>query len=148
MALRRPGFSLMEMLVVLAIIGMSAAIVAPRGAVMLDRITLHAVFFDFQRQMSDLRRQAYRREQAIMPVAPAASDTRIVTATSGRPDGEGEVETVPLEVKDGFTLVFDRPLVIASTGVCPEARVEVMRGDQRVMRLQSVDDACRFERLD
>ena len=135
----------MEMLVVLAIIGMSAAIVAPRGSVMLDRITLHAVFFDFQRQMSDLRRQAYRQEQALVPVVEAQSDARIVAATVGR---STDAVATPIEVKDGFTLVFDRPMIISAAGVCPQARVEVMRGETRVMRLETVDDACRFERLD
>lgn len=144
----RDGFSLMEMLVVLAIIGMSAAIVAPRGSVMLDRITLHAVFFDFQRQMSDLRRQAYRSEQAILPMAPARAGADIVVVTGQARADDDVVARVPLEIKEGFTLVFDRPMLIAETGRCERANVEVMRGERRVMRLEAVDDACRFQRID
>lgn len=145
---RQAGFSLMEMLVVLAIIALSAAIVAPRGSVMLDRITLHAVFFDFQRQVSDLRRRAWRQEQAIRVVTPAGQDgAAIVSATRGR-GGTPEAEPAELRVKEGFILVFSQPLVIGPDGACPDMDVEVMRGDRTVMRLEAIDDACHFQRLD
>lgn len=145
---RRAGFSLMEMLVVLAIIALSAAIVAPRGSVMLDRITLHAVFFDFQRQVSDLRRRAWREEQALTVTTPRAEGANAIVAAVRPRAEDGEAEAVPLQIKDGFTLVFSRPLTIAADGRCPELEVEVLRGDRSVMRLKSADDACHFERLE
>ena len=56
----RGGYSLMEILVVLAIFALSTAVIMPSTSRMLDQTTAHAVFFEFQRQVSDLRREANR----------------------------------------------------------------------------------------
>ncbi len=142
---RRGGFSLMEMLVVLAIIGLSAAIVAPRGSVMLDRITLHAVFFDFQRQMFDFRRDAYRREQAMLVVSPAPDgQVAIAPVPSSAPS---DPVRQPLDLKEGFVAVFSQPQIISAAGVCAPTEVQIMRGTDRVMHLVAADDACTFERI-
>lgn len=142
----RGGFSLMEMLVVLAIIGLSAAIVAPRGSVMLDRITLHAVFFDFQRQMFDFRREAYRREAPMMVASPAVDGGIVAAVTPVSGDQAGLVRE-RLDLKEGFTAVFSQPQIISAAGVCTRADVEIMRGTERVMHLTATDEACTFERI-
>lgn len=58
----KAGYSVLEVLIVLAIMAMASAIVMPRGLAMLDRVMTHVVFFDLQREVSDLRRDAYRTE--------------------------------------------------------------------------------------
>ncbi len=45
----RAGFSLIEILVVLAIFALSAAVIMPSTSRMLDQATSHAVFFEFQK---------------------------------------------------------------------------------------------------
>ena len=71
MARRKRGYTLLEMLIVLAVMALAIAIVVPRGEAMLDQMTAHAVFFDFQRQMLDLRREAYAAQT---PVTVKSSD--------------------------------------------------------------------------
>jgi prepilin-type N-terminal cleavage/methylation domain-containing protein len=72
----RAGYSVLEVLVVLAIMALAVALVMPRGALMIDRMTAHAVFFDFPARVLDLRRQAYADQAPIVlyddPAAPGA----------------------------------------------------------------------------
>jgi len=86
----KAGNSLMEMLIVLEI-AIAIALVMPRGQAMLDGMTAHAVFFDFQRQMLDLRREAYAAQTPATvknsdDADPAdAADRVIPSAASGLP---------------------------------------------------------------
>lgn len=61
----RAGYSVLELLIVLAIMALAAAVVLPQGALMLDRLVLHAVQFEFQREVSELRAEAYTSETPI-----------------------------------------------------------------------------------
>ena len=67
----RGGYTLIEVLVVLAIFALSTAIIMPSTARMLDQTTSHAVFFEFQRQISDLRREANRTGEPLRVVDPS-----------------------------------------------------------------------------
>jgi len=129
----RAGYSVLEALIVLAIMALGAAIILPRGSTMLDRIMTHVVFFELQRDLADLRRDAYRSEQA----RTVAADPE--TATAGAP---------ALTMRPAWSYRFDRPLVISPGGACPDMRVEVLRDGEVVMHLASTDGACHFTRLD
>ena len=77
----------MEILVVLAVIGLGTALIMPSSARMLDQATSHAVFFEFQRDVSDLRREANRTGIALSIVDPAAvpdeaAGQRIITPSA------------------------------------------------------------------
>ena len=127
----RAGFSLLELLFVLALVALAALIVMPRGAAMLDQATAHSIFFDFQRQVSDLRLKAYRTET---PVVLAEPEARVVGAA-----------VVRLPRRWSYRL--DRPLVIDEGGACPRAEAVLLRDGREAMRLVSVDGRCRFSRL-
>lgn len=128
----RAGFSLLEILVVLGVMALAFALVMPRGAVMLDRATAHSVFFDFQRQVSDLRLKAYRSE------APA------VLSDGVRPlPGAATVA-----LRSGWSYRLDRPVTISDGGACSSATALVFKNGRRVMRLVTRDGACHFSRLD
>ena len=75
------GFSVLEMLIVLVVIALAVAIVMPRGAAMLDQATAHSVFFDFQRQVSDLRLKAYRSEAPLVVAEREAGVTGAAVAS-------------------------------------------------------------------
>lgn len=74
----RAGYTLIEVLVVLAIFALSTAIIMPSTARMLDQTTAHAVFFEFQRQMSDLRREANRTGEPVRVVDPQCRKQRAI----------------------------------------------------------------------
>jgi prepilin-type N-terminal cleavage/methylation domain-containing protein len=124
------GFSLLEMLVVLALLALTAMVVFPSGAVMLDRVSAHAAFFDFQRQVSELRLEAYRAE------------TPVVVADAAAP----EARQLPMPI--GWSYSLDHPIRISDGGACGPAAVTLSRRGRVVMHLRMADAACHLVRLD
>ena len=131
----KAGFSLMEMLIVLAIMAIAIALVMPRGQAMLDSMTAHAVFFDFQRQMLDLRREAYATQT---PATVKSSDDADPVDAAGR--------VIPLRSQWSYRL--ERPIGVSAGGVCTPAAVDVLKSGRTVMHLTMGDTACHFIRLD
>jgi len=131
----KAGYTLIEMLIVLAIMALAVAIVVPRGEAMLDQMTAHAVFFDFQRQMSDLRREAYASQTPAAVRAAEDADPR---------DADARV----LVLRSGWSYRLDRPIAITAGGLCSPAAVEVLKSAHPVMHLSAADAACHFIRLD
>lgn len=129
----RRGFSTLEILIVLAILSLAMAIVLPRGAVMLDRMTTHVVFFEFQQAVSEARLEAFRGERSITLAAdPAATD--------------GGARVIALRAPWSYRL--DRPLTVSAGGLCEDVTARLFRDDRPVMTLRGQDRACRFIRLD
>jgi prepilin-type N-terminal cleavage/methylation domain-containing protein len=126
------GFSLLEVLIVLALLALSAAVVLPSGAVMLDRVGAHAAFFDVQRQLSDLRLAAYRAQTPTVIAAPGAP----------------EPGAVQLTMKSGWSYGLDHPIRISEGGACAPAAVALSRRGKVVMHLRMADAACHLLRLD
>jgi len=135
----KAGYSLLEMLIVLAIMAGAVALVMPRGEAMLDQMTTHAVFFDFQRQISDLRREAYATQSSTMVVdsaspAPATSEA-------------GERVRV-LALRTAWTYRLERPIRISDGGGCSQASAQILNRGRVVMNLTTSDGTCHFTRLD
>jgi prepilin-type N-terminal cleavage/methylation domain-containing protein len=128
------GFTLLEMLVALTLMALAVLIVLPSGAAMLDRVTAHAVFFDFQRQLSDLRLKAYRSE------APVT----IRDAVAPNPDAAAQL--IPLRA--GWSYTLDHPIAISEGGACGPALATVLKNGHTVMHLRMADTACHLSRLD
>lgn len=127
----------MEVLVVLAIFALAVAIVMPSTGRMMDQATSHAVFFDFQRQVSDLRREANRTGQALRLVDPVA-------AAPAETADQADVRTVTLRAPWRYTLA--PALDIAPGGACSPTTANLLNGDRVVMTLVSQDADCRFMR--
>ncbi|HXQ14732.1 MAG TPA: type II secretion system protein [Caulobacteraceae bacterium] len=131
----KAGYSLMEMLIVLAIMAIAIALVMPRGQAMLDGMTAHAVFFDFQRQMLDLRREAYATQT---PTAVKSSDDTDPADVADR--------VIPL--RSQWTYRLERPINVTAGGACTPSAVEVLKAGRTVMHLTMGDNACHFIRQD
>lgn len=121
----------MEILVVLAIFALATAVVMPTTSRMLDQATAHAVFFEFQRQVSDLRREANRTGEAVRLVDPAATPA-------------ADDRTVTLREPWRYTLA--PALDIAPGGACSPTTANLLNGERVVMTLRSEDADCRFMR--
>lgn len=124
----------MEILVVLAIMAMATAVIMPSTSRMLDQATSHAVFFEFQRQVSELRRQANRTGEELRLIDPGMTDQE-------RPGDR----TVTLREPWRYTVA--PAMVIAEGGVCAPASVNLINGDTVVMALRSRNADCQFTRL-
>jgi prepilin-type N-terminal cleavage/methylation domain-containing protein len=134
MARRKAGYTLLEMLIVLAIMALAIAIVAPRGEAMLDQMTAHAVYFDFQRQVSDLRRESYARQ------TPAA--------VRGANDADPALAAARvIQLRSGWSYRLTQPIAISAGGACAGGEVEMLKYGRPVMRLAMADRACHFSRL-
>ena len=128
----RGGYTLIEVLVVLAIFALSTAIIMPSTARMLDQTTAHAVFFEFQRQMSDLRREANRTGEPLRVVDPSM------------PKVEGDRL---LELRAPWRYTLAPAMDIAEGGGCSTASANLINQDRVVMTLRTDDGTCRFIRL-
>lgn len=133
----RAGLSLIEMLVVLAILALATAVVMPGAGRMLDQATAHAVFFEFQREVSDLRREANRTG---LPIRLVEVRPEGLSRAAGPDD-----RTVEIRAPWRYTLA--PPLEIAGGGVCAPASANLLHGDRVVMTLRSDGPDCRFIRL-
>ena len=127
----RAGFSLMEILVVLAIFALAVAVVMPSTSRMLDQATAHAVFFEFQRQVSDLRREANRTGVGVRLIDPAA---------------EAQEDDRTVVLRDPWRYTLAPPLEIAPGGACSPTTVNLLNADRVVMTLRADDADCRFMR--
>lgn len=122
----------MEILVVLAILALSTALIVPSMSRMMDQATSHAVFFEFQRQVSDLRREANRTGTAIRlidPAAEAAPGDRII------------------QLRAPWRYTLAPALEIAEGGACAPASANLLNQDRVVMTLRADEANCRFIRL-
>lgn len=128
---RRGGYSLMEVLVVLAIFALSTAVIMPSTSRMLDQTTAHAVFFEFQRQVSDLRREANRTGEPVRIVDPSMPRT--------------ESDRV-LELRSPWRYTLAPALDIAEGGGCSTVSANLINQDRVVMTLRTDDGGCRFIR--
>jgi prepilin-type N-terminal cleavage/methylation domain-containing protein len=129
------GYTLLEVLVVLAIMALAVAFIAPRGEAMLDQMTAHAVFFDFQRQVSDLRREAYASQTGASLRGSDDADPSLARARA-----------IPL--RSGWTYRLTQPITISDGGACAGGEVELLKYGRPVMHLAMADRACHFVRLD
>lgn len=123
----------MEILVVLAIFAISAAVIMPSTSRMMDQATAHAVFFDFQKQVSDLRREANRTGVGLRLVDPSA------------PTPLAEEDRI-ISLRSPWRYTLAPALVIAEGGVCAPATVNLINGERVVMTLRMDDPACQFTR--
>ena len=128
----RGGYTLIEILVVLAIFALSTAIIMPSTARMLDQTTSHAVFFEFQRQMSDLRREANR----------TGTSLRVVDLSMRKTEDDRL-----LELRPPWRYTLAPALDIAEGGGCSTASANLINQDRVVMTLRTDDGTCRFIRL-
>lgn len=128
----RGGFSLIEILVVLAIMALATAIVLPNGGRLMDQTIAQAVFFEFQRDVLQLRREANRSGEAIT-----------VLSTGEEPAGTSERT---LALREGWSYVLTPALTIDDAGACAPAKAVLTRSGAPIMRLRVEGADCRFTR--
>jgi prepilin-type N-terminal cleavage/methylation domain-containing protein len=131
------GYSLIEMLFVIAIIAVTSAITLPRAAGALDQVISHTVFFEFQRQVSDFRAQAFREERSLNLI----DSTQAAVDTSAP-----QPNNVAVRLRSGWTYKLTQPMTIDAGAGCSNADADLMNGARIIMHLQSKGHDCRFIR--
>lgn len=100
------GFSLLELLVVLALTSMTVALVVPRMAKTVEAISISGDRAEVQRQIQDLPLQARRRSQPI--------------------DLESQSDLAPmLDLPEGWKVSAATPFRVRENGICDAATLKV-----------------------
>lgn len=115
--LRARGFTLLEMLVVMAIIGLLASLVGPSMLRGVDAWRRAAQIDALVEQIRGLPAQARARRKPI-PISQEAL----------------EGEAPPLTIAEGWSLKVDQPWSVRATGLCDGGRIEVLndRGSRAI----------------
>ncbi len=140
----RDGVSLLELLVVLAIMGLALALLMPSGSRLLDQTTAHAVFFELQRELSAIRRDASRAGRAV-----TLEGTRPPLHHEAKPlyDERATAPRESIALPSPWTYSLEPDLVVSEGGACSPADLRLYRDDEEVMRLRVTDAACGLTRL-
>ena len=117
--MRQHGFTLLEMIVVLAILGLATAMVAPSAVRGIDSWRRQAAMDALLDQIRALPGEARARGRAI--------SISVATLKSASP---------PLRIESGWTLSVPVAWKVNANGVCEDGRVEV--GNVRGTRIVAV----------
>jgi prepilin-type N-terminal cleavage/methylation domain-containing protein len=130
----KAGYTLLEMLIVLAIMAIATTLVLPSGFALTGQMTAHAEQFDFQRQVLELRRQAFDQQVPL-----------VVYSTGAVPEGDPRGRM--LSLRPGWTYRLSPQLTISEGGVCSAGTAILLHLGAPVMRLVTADGTCAFTRL-
>lgn len=128
----RKGYSLIEILVVLAIIALATALVLPNSSRLMDQAMAQAVFFEFQRDLLALRKQANRTQTAL-----------VVKSAAHTPSGPAERV---LTLRAGWTYEVTPALLIDDAGACSPAEVVIQRDEANLLKLRVTNADCQLIR--
>ncbi len=160
-------------MIVLAIMALAMSVIMPRAAASLDQVVAHTVFFDFQRQLLDLRGRAFATNEALTVLSSAdsqgapekaAPEKASADQTPPDPTPPGQtaldgprtsapapvapalVEPTRIPLKAGWSYHLSAPIRISAGGACTRADVDVFNGDHKIMHLESQQDGCKLLR--
>ena len=133
-ALARGGFSLLELLVVLALIALIGALALPN---------LTGLYGSAARAVE--REQILDQFAAIGPDALLNGRGYVVygTAAAQNASMDAAFAPYPLSLPDGWLLELDRPLRVRSTGVCLGATLTLRHPDTAPIDIELVPPYCR-----
>jgi prepilin-type N-terminal cleavage/methylation domain-containing protein len=141
---RRRGYSLFEIMIVLAIMALAMAVVMPRAAAALDQVVAHTVFFDFQRQLLDLRTKAFNTNNQIVVLSSPTKDGQSAEVLNPELANIAQMERIAL--RTGWTYQLAAPLRISPGGICTRTDVDLFNAGHKIMHLESDNDGCRLVR--
>jgi hypothetical protein len=137
------------------VLALGATVILTRTSGAIGQVTDHTVFFDFQRQVSDLRRTAFRAQAPLMVMAPPdgarASQGLQPAETPDAPRSLGVTpdgaEMVSVSLRGGWTYILSQPLRIAPSGQCQNVSADLIDEGKTRVHLITKDGACHFYRI-
>ena len=138
---RRPrgGFTLLELLVVLAVLGLATAMAMPNLQRLYAAATRASEQDHVLDQIAGLGREAMLRGRAYVVFGNAPPPDPAEAARYA------DYETYLVDVPEGWRLVLDRPLVVLANGVCLGAALTLSHADAAAVRVELAPPYCRVD---
>ena len=133
----KAGFTLLELLIVMAIMAFALAVVLPNVRRQLSATAVQTTFFDFQRQATGLRAQAFHENQALGLVSTGEF--------TDDPDAEPRPAEIQFQIED-WRYEVSAPMTISAGGVCDIVEVDIFQNDNLAAHLESQPD-CHYVRV-
>src|SRR4051812_29044189 len=130
------GFTLLEMLLVLGLTALMAALAIPRIAVSIDQARAHGEYLKFQQQVMDLRRRSFHEQQGL----------RLVSTGEFSDDAAADPPLAEVQLGPGWSYKLSQPVDIDAGGGCSAAEVDLIRDGRPRLHLQGTGPSCRFVR--
>lgn len=130
------GFTLLEMLLVLGLAAMMAALAIPRIAGSIDQITAHGEYLKFQQQVLDLRRESFHEGQGL----------RLVSTGEFSDDPDIDPPLAQVQLGPGWSYRLSQPIDLDSAGSCSAGDVDLIRDGRPRLHLIGSGASCRFLR--
>lgn len=135
------GYSLLEIVIALAIVGLALALTAPNLRAMHQGAERRAALQDVARQLVDLRAEAYLSGEALLLESPAQ---RAYGPGRAAPPG---LRLAALELAEGWRFAAEPAIVFEPTGLCSGGLVRLYPPDDaEPMDLELTSPDCRLER--
>jgi prepilin-type N-terminal cleavage/methylation domain-containing protein len=137
---RQVGFTLLELLVVLTIIGLMTAVTLPQFQILADRVQFALNRESFEQALNGLPHEAQRRRQDLIIGQPEKRDDLSVAASVALgPSETGIAEVlqfegpvmpvaVQLPIPGGWVLTASKPIIYRLTGFCSGGSIELRAG--------------------
>jgi prepilin-type N-terminal cleavage/methylation domain-containing protein len=132
----KAGFTLLEMLLVLGLVSLMAALAIPRIAVSIDQAMAHGEYLKFQQQVMDLRRQSFHQQQGL----------RLVSSGEFADDAEADPPLAEVQLGPGWSYRLTQPIDIDAGGGCTAGEVDLIKDGRPRLHLQGTGASCRFVR--
>lgn len=130
LALNRGGYSLLEIMIALAVMALAAALVLPGLSVGLGSAARHAAAMELDQQLLSLRRAAQRDGVARVLGASSDSDDQNLIAAE-------------LALPNGWNYEIEQPLVFAPDGGCDEGVITLVKENAARVRFVIRMPGCR-----
>jgi len=126
------GFTLLEVLVVLVIIGLALAVAAPRLLTTYESVSFAMERESFEQALADLPYQAYstRRDLVLGEIkGPPKIGSRSIRETPSTFEMWTGLEQVKLEIPASWRVDVPQPIVYRASGYCNGGKLTVTVGD-------------------
>ena len=134
------GFTLIELVVVLALVGLVVVLAAPNLQVLYESVTRKTEQGRILNQIAGLGWEAmlHRRAYAVYGTGDDAAVSDGRSAVSG-------FESYALEVPEGWEMILDRPLLVRANGVCLGASMTLVHRGEVTARVPLKAPFCRVD---